>query len=80
MARSGYVNYHAAPGSSREAMLDELCSRLGLGTAHRDRIAALDAAVSAALMFWSVEEMAREGQKERNMQEYFECQNCGQVV
>ena len=28
---------------------DELCARLGLGTSHRDRIAALDAAVAIAL-------------------------------
>ena len=49
MARSGYVNYNAAPGSSREAMLDELCARLGLGTEHKHRIAALDAAVGHAL-------------------------------
>ena len=70
MARSGYVNYNAAPGSTRERMLDELCARLGLGTEHKHRTAALDAAVSYALI----------GQKERKMQEYFECQNCGQVV
>ena len=49
MARSGYVNYNAAPGSTRERMLDELCARLGLGTEHKHRIAALDAAVAIAL-------------------------------
>jgi DNA polymerase III epsilon subunit-like protein len=50
MARPGYINYHAKEGTPRQQMLDRLCRRLGLDTSHRSRIAAIDAAVSAAVM------------------------------
>jgi len=50
MSRPGYVNYYVQEGEPRQVMLDELCKRLGLGTEHRDRVAALDAAVGIALM------------------------------